>query len=244
MFDLYYDPIPTDRCWAKDICRNYMTKNCNNYCVRFKELNFLMQHSELPISKQYKLPLIPEEVDVESFNRLVIIKENIINFVETGQNLYIYGTKTGNGKTSWAIKLLQEFIHRSWEGNCYTEIALFIHVPSFLLNSKLSIKTIIPEYDRIIPQIGEIDLVVWDDISVSNLTNYEFELLLSFIDKRTFAGKSNIFTSNITPQKLPITLGERIASRINDSIQIELHGSDRRGKVDWFADIEQNNSNK
>lgn len=244
MFDTYYEPIPTKQCWAKHTCPNYMSHLCNNYCVQFKELNFLMQHSELPIDKQFDIPLIPEDVDVESFKRLAIIRANITNFVETGQNLYIYGTKTGNGKTSWAIKLLQEFIHQNWEGNCYNEIALFVHVPSFLLNSKLSIKTEIPEYSRILPQLSNIDLVVWDDISVSNLTNYEFELLLSFIDKRTFAGKSNIFTSNITPQKLPNTLGERIASRINDSIKIELLGSDRRGKVDWFADFEQNNTSK
>ena len=42
-------------------------------------------------------------------------------------------------------------------------------------------------------------------------------------------GKSNIFTSNLGSKELANSLGERLASRIcNKSIDIELHGSDKR----------------
>jgi DNA replication protein DnaC len=42
-------------------------------------------------------------------------------------------------------------------------------------------------------------------------------------------GKSNIFTSNLGNKELTNALGERLASRIcNKSIDIELHGTDKR----------------
>jgi DNA replication protein DnaC len=59
----------------------------------------------------------------------------------------------------------------------------------------------------------------------------EFELthLLNIIDNRLALGKSNIYTSNLNRQQLYNALGERLTSRIaNMSIDIELHGSDKR----------------
>ena len=42
-------------------------------------------------------------------------------------------------------------------------------------------------------------------------------------------GKTNIFTSNLGAKELTTAVGERLTSRIvNRSVDIELHGSDKR----------------
>jgi DNA replication protein DnaC len=52
------------------------------------------------------------------------------------------------------------------------------------------------------------------------------------IDARLNVEKTNIFTSNLNPAQMTEALGERIASRIcNKSIDIELHGTDKRNLV-------------
>ena len=73
------------------------------------------------------------------------------------------------------------------------------------------------------------DLVIWDDIAAKVGSEFELNHLLSLINYRMDAGKSNIFTTNLGPRELKTALGERLASRIsNKSINIELKGSDKR----------------
>ena len=74
------------------------------------------------------------------------------------------------------------------------------------------------------------DLVIFDDIAVSGISQYDYNNLLMFIDNRILNGKNNIFTSNKTSKNsLEDTIGSRLASRIWDTSQIiELKGKDRR----------------
>ena len=73
-------------------------------------------------------------------------------------------------------------------------------------------------------------LVVWDEVGVKALSEYEHEHLLNFINARIDMQKANIYTSNMNALQLKEKLGERLFSRFyNLSTIITLHGSDKRG---------------
>lgn len=73
------------------------------------------------------------------------------------------------------------------------------------------------------------DVIIWDDIGTKTITSFESENLLSIIDTRINAGKSNFYTSNISGQELRESLGDRLYSRIVDlSENIEFKEADMR----------------
>lgn len=185
-----------------------------------------MLHSDLPINQQKPISLIPEDCDYNVFCDLRDIKDDILNFVESGKNLFICGP-TGNGKTSWAIKLLTKYFDEIWAGNGFRTRGLFIHVPTLLLKAKDFSNPLSSEYKQ---NIMDADLVVWDEIGAAGLSNYDFNQLLMYIDHRMLTGKSNIYTTNlITQNDLVNVLGERLASRVNSAtVKIRLQGKDRR----------------
>ena len=62
--------------------------------------------------------------------------------------------------------------------------------------------------------IMEADLVVWDEVGVKAVTQFEHEHLLNLINLRLLEGKSNIYTSNLSGGELYQMLGDRLYSRI------------------------------
>ena len=74
------------------------------------------------------------------------------------------------------------------------------------------------------------DLVVWDDIASTKLSEYDISQLLILVDNRIIDCKSNIFTGNLTSKEsVEKAVGSRLASRIwNSSTVVEFKGKDRR----------------
>ncbi len=209
-------------CWYKEVCTN---DSCDS-CIRYAEMKYLMECSGIPEKRQYPEKLIGDE-DLDAFVRLAEIKDNISDFVERGKNLYICSKYTGNGKTSWAIKLLLKYFDTVWAGNGFKMRGLFVNVPTLLISLK--------DFDN--PNLAELknnlllaDLIVWDDIAASYMTNYDLTQLMMYIDQRVLLQKSNIFTGNLTTEsQLKKMLGDRLASRVwNTSEVVEFVGKDRR----------------
>lgn len=228
MYELNFDK---EQCWYKTVCEHFdNTEICNKRCVRYSEIDYLMYLSNIPKARQQPFKLIPENADMEAFKYLNEIKKDITNFVKNGENLYIYSNNFGNGKTSWAIKIMQEYFNRVWYGNRYRCRGLFIFVPSFLTNLKRNISNPTEEFDSFLNRIIEADLVIWDDIGANKLSDYDHTQLLTYIDQRKLNLKSNIYTGNLDYDKLMEYLGARLTSRIwNDSNIVKLIGLDRRG---------------
>lgn len=231
MYELNFD---SDKCWYKTVCEYFGNEEqCNKRCIRYSEIDYLMYLSNIPKARQQPFQLIPEEVDMQAFLDLNEIKKDIENFVKQGENLYIYSSNFGNGKTSWAIKIMQEYFNRVWYGNRYRCRGLFIFVPSFLTSLKRNISNPTEEFDSFLTRIIEADLVIWDDIGANKLSDYDYTQLLTYIDQRKLNLKSNIYTGNLNYEQLLEYVGTRLTSRIwNDSIIIELVGVDRRGFAD------------
>ena len=217
-----------NKCVFSDVCKK---ENCNENCIRFQEFDFLLRSSGIPLNKAKpdKLKLVPEEQDLDSFCDLKEIKDNIVDFVNDGCNLYLFSSGCGNGKTTWAIKIVLKFFNEIWIGNGFKPRALFINVPTFMNELRNNISTKNNSVEKLKKLIPVVDLIVWDDIGAVNIKEFDHLVLLSYIDQRIIEGKSNIYTGNLTPVNLEKVVGQRLYSRIwNNSYRIELYGGDRR----------------
>lgn len=176
--------------------------------------------------------LHPEKdgTDLPEFRALKAMSDDIVNFVNDGRQLYLHSSQAGNGKTSWSLKLLQSYFNQIWEKSALRCRALFINVPTFLIELKNHISEKSEYVENILENVKKCDLVIWDDIGTKSATSFEHEHLLSMIDSRINNGKANIFTSNLNDEEMHQVLGDRLASRIcNLDMNICFHGGDKRG---------------
>lgn len=213
-----------DDCWYKNVCQN----ECSDTCIRYLEMKYLIDNSNIPKARQYPVVLQADYHDYKAFCTLADIKDDIVSYVDRGFNLYITSAETGNGKTSWAIKLMLKYFDSIWAGNGFKIRGLFVHVPTLLNQLKNFQNPLSEEYKR---NLFECDLVVWDDIASTDMSAYDHSQLLSYVDQRVFSEKANIFTGNIANfESLAKAVGEKLASRIyRTSTVVEFKGKDRRG---------------
>ena len=211
-------------CIYSEVCDN----ECKSFCLRYSEMKFMLDTSGIPKNKQKFNRLIPSDCDIQAFMSLAAIQTSVTDFVNNGCNLYLHSDNCGNGKTTWAIKLMLQYFHEIWAGNGFITRGLFINVPALIMAYKNNISKTNEMLMQTLDSILSVDMVVWDDIAVSQFTDFETNLLLSYIDQRVNNGMCNIFTGNIQPQQLKYKVGERLASRILSGYIIELKGGDNR----------------
>ena len=124
---------------------------------------------------------------------------------------------------------MTSYFDKIWYKSNFDCQALFVSVPRYLLALKASISGKNEYADTVNKYILEADLVVWDDIGIKSLTDFEHDYLYSYINDRVFNGKSNIFTTNGTLDTLPDILGPRLYSRVcKDCTVIEFKTGDSR----------------
>lgn len=212
-------------CWYREVCT---LDSCELSCIRFNEVKFLMDESGIPPTQQIPLVLTPDDCDYEAFKRLNEIKEGIVEWVEQGNNLYLCSNNTGNSKTSWTLKIMLKYFDSIWSGNGFRVRGVFVHVPTFLNRLKNFSNPLPEDYKE---KILNADLVIWDDIASTNISQWDYSQLLIYIDSRMLNKKSNIYTSNIADEdRLSEAIGARLSSRIYSSSEvIEFFGKDWRG---------------
>lgn len=215
----------------------YLASNCNgkdcdkDFCLKKYKMDSLYFAALMTESQKQHIVLRVDQdgTDLEQFKQLAAIEQDIVNFINSGKNLYLHSANCGCGKTSWSLRLTEAYFNKIWarsEAKCRV---LFISVPRFLLALKDNITAKNSYVEYIKENVFEADLVIWDDIAAKMGSEFELTHLLNIIDNRLALGKSNIYTSNLNRQQLYTALGERLTSRIaNMSIDIELFGSDKR----------------
>lgn len=228
--------ITSVNCYLRDRCKKLSKdSSCDQndiYCIKLFKVDRLYDNSLLSYKQRLHIDLYPDSngADHDNFKLLKSIEEHINQFVYNGKNLFIHSTITGNGKTSWAIRMMQAFVENNWiESDIDACRTLFINVPRFLLELKDNITNKSDYIDYIKRHIFEADLVVWDEIGVKALSDYDHENLLNLINTRLDMGRSNIYTSNLSSDELREKVGDRLYSRIvNISTNVELVGADKR----------------
>ena len=210
------------RCWYNAVCIG-AKDNCENDCIKFIEMKYLLENSGLPKKFQGPVKIHNSRVDSEEYQLPHEIADDIEAFVKDGENLIIMSKRTGNGKTTWACKLLTKYLDKVAIGNAFRDRALFVSFTDFKMKCKDFDNK---EFDLVgyRKKLENVDLVVWDDIADTELTDYEY------LEQRLSKGLSNIYTSNMVGKELEGYVGKRLYSRmVNGSVQIEFNETDKRG---------------
>ena len=137
--------IEPKNCWMKQTCSKYLEGNhdCDSerFCKKLFKLDQLYNNALITDKQRLfvKIRLDSDGTDFEEFNRLKNIQDNIVEFIDEGKNLYLWSLRCGNGKTLWAIRLIQAYFNKIWYSSDLKCKALFIHVPTYLLALKSAI---------------------------------------------------------------------------------------------------------
>ena len=195
--------------------------------------NLYLENSMIPKRYIADIPLRPSNKDEQTFIELNDIRKNIKDFVDSGNNLLICSNNVGNGKTTFAVKILKAYIEAMKLTPAVNNTpALFINVNSFLNEKKLAIEdqTLLEKVRLTEKNILSAKLVVFDDIADKSLSEYDMNTLYYWLDYRTANLKSSIFTSNQVPEQLKKTLSAKVYSRlVNYSIVKYITDGDHRG---------------
>lgn len=218
------------KCYAEDYCKKEKS-SCSEVCGGYRILRALYTLSRIPLNYQYRMDLIPDDKDLRAFEALNEFKENILTHVDKGEGLYIWGENTGNGKTSWACKIMGYYFRKIAFSSGLENEGLYIYLPTFLDDLRNSYSNPSPEFDEELEMVKKCKLLIVDDIGAEKVTEWVRERIVSIINTRSSNGLSTIYTSNLSLKGLTDKLGDdRISSRIKGSVQeINLLGKDNRG---------------
>ena len=225
-----YEPSQNiSKCWYSKFCKKYNTELCTTSCKKFTQTDYLFQLSNLPKNMWKPIRINDSGLSSDVAETLNIILRDCEFFVKKGFNLYLYGD-TGVGKTSWAVKIMNNYFSEISEKNDFTPRGLYISVPSFLRDSKLYMTYKSENWLELLTTLQKCDIVIWDDIFQTDITKYESQLVYSYINERIFAGKCNIFTSNLSPEQVS-KVDARLHSRICEGSDcLRISGPDMRYK--------------
>ena len=205
----------------------------NNLADRIwqKKLNNLFELSGLP--KKYFEPqhLVKREVDAECWDWLEDVRNNIVEEVQRGLNIVITSTIVGNGKTSWAVRLLQRYLAETALDGRMVEKGMFVVSAQLLTefgdyNYFQTMKEFLERFEK----LKTCDLLVIDEIGGGSLTKASYPYLYDLVNYRVDNNLSTIYTTNYTDEEIIDLLGQRLYSRIYDtSVVLEFEASNVRG---------------
>lgn len=221
MYDVLEFNFRPEKCWFRDNCKNYNTSNCNCGCKIYYQYYYLVNLANIPENKQQPADLkLQAQKDIKKYEYLNDVKDNINQFVSKGCNLYLYSKYFGNGKTTWAIKLMSKYFSNIWPHNGTKCRGLFINIDDFLMQKRSQINHPNERFTEMEKLIPTVDLVIWDDIGVTKLKEYDHQILFPLINSRITNNKANIFTSNVIDEELYNNIGGRLGNRILDTSTI------------------------
>ena len=161
------------------------------------------------------------------------------------KNLYLWSEEKGNGKTSTAAALLNEFMMVGYKASlAYGEAMVkppsyFFDVNEFqTLYNTFNRAGIAPEraikaseaYYNMMEFAKRAPYTVFDDIGVRSATEAFRADLHSIINHRTANQLASIYTSNVPISQLDSLFDERLADRVRQHcLQIKFEGSSQRG---------------
>lgn len=199
---------------------------CYKMCVDFNEIDLMMHNANIPHKYIQPIVLYPScKEDVESFEILNEIKKNIAVMVQQGFNLYIKSNQRQNGKTSWGIKILQNYIHHLIGKPGSKDRALYLDLNEYLRELKLSFDSKDKEFKETEKVMRECDLLVLDGIDEVRLSEYERNYLKMIIKSRLANNLSNIFIGRNTAGNLINAIGNDLKYYVEDnSTVISIYG--------------------
>lgn len=160
------------KCYASDYCQKDKS-SCSDVCGGYRVLRALYNLSRIPERYRYTIALKPENgEDLEAFTTLDNYKNDVLSMVDEGRGLYIWGKSTGNGKTSWACKIMSYFFRKIAFNTGLENEGLYIFLPTFLEDLRDNYDNKDPEFDEILRMIKTCRLLIIDDIGAERVTDW------------------------------------------------------------------------
>lgn len=232
----FWDDMNLKPCPLAEMCAHANGIQCEYTCYYYHSAHSLIQQARIPSKYQGELKLKTTKEDLETYKTLNEFKNEVHSHVKQGHGLYLYSPTKGNGKTSWAIKILREYLKKvSPEADILECRGLYVNVPHYMKKLKDSID----DYDKDLQifrgHIEKAEVVVWDDIGREKPSDYSKEILYSGINYRYENDKSQIFTSNKSLDELTSQLGSESVDRIlGQCMPLEFMGRGRREETAWW----------
>lgn len=196
-----------------------------------KKVRQLLAESGVP--KKYFEPqeLVLRSVDSDAWNWLEDYRCNVMEHVKNGKSIVITSPIVGNGKTSWAIRLLQRYIAETALDGRLVDRAVFCVSSSMLeiFGDFGYFETSIEFFDYL-NRLKKCDLLVIDEIGSGRITQVSYNHFYDLVNYRVDNNLATIYTTNYNDEQIKDALGERLYSRIYDmSTVIEFSASNVRG---------------
>jgi len=235
---MWWEDFAQPTCKNSKTCKYVGTDKCLPNCYWYYISSALYNVSEIPETWRKEIKLVPEEVDLQMFTICKQFENAVLGHVEKGNGLFIYSNSVGNGKTSWAMKILQRYIQElSMTGIRFDgPKAYYVNVSELFetLRTNMENKEVTIKIEK---AIQDADLVIFDDMGVEAPTTWVKNKLYNYINYRYMNGKSMIVTSNLSFDQLGAKLDKRIADRIAEKCRpIHLRGISRRHSGRWWED--------
>ena len=231
--------VTFEQCSFRNSCKKWKEKQCPaqdtslpQFCAKLFKIDKLQENALLTDKQRehISLRIDSDGSDREAFIRLKQIEQDIETYISEGNNLYIFSKNTGNGKSSWMLRLLNAYFNKIWYKSDIVCRGMFINVPKFLISLRDNISQKSEYIQKIKENALTADVIIWDDIATKGFTTFEMENIYNIINNRLDEGKANFYTSNLIGQALLDAMGDRLYSRVmNASEIIEFVGKDKRG---------------
>ena len=179
----------------------------------------MFYNANIPRAFLQPIVLYPDKVDISTYELLSEIKNNIVELVENGFNITIRSKLRGNGKTSWGIKILQNYLHHIWHQPGGRTRGLYVDVPEYFSELKAEFDSKERNAKEFAKDIDSADLVIFDNIDENRLSDWERSVMKQHIKRRLNNGLSNIFISRYTEGQLVNMVGEDLAYYIQNNSQ-------------------------
>lgn len=181
------------------------------------KLNKLFEESGLP--KKYFKPqeLVERKEDSDAWDYLESVRNDIVENVQNGLSIVICSQTVGNGKTSWAIRLLQRYLAEVALDGRIANKGTFVVCAQLLtefgdFNYFESMQDFLDRFEK----LKTCDLLVLDEIGGGMLTKASYPYLYDLINYRVDNELSTIYTTNYSDEEIIELLGQRLYSRIYD----------------------------
>lgn len=206
------------KCEDRQLAREAEKTRCRLRFYKAKErfdyyslLNRSLQNATLENYKPTNETLAKAKNDIKSY----------IERFDGTKNLLLHGSY-GTGKSHLSVAVTKELMQRGKQ-------CLFLSLPKLLTKIKDTYKGKGISEDELLEVIQDVDLLVLDDLGAEHNTDWSVSKVFEILDDR--AGKSTIYTTNLSSKELKQRFGERNFSRLLDNTEIiVMNGQDYRRK--------------
>ena len=168
----------------------------------------------IDLNEKYNIPLRYHGATFENFKTETEEQKNVLETIKNhawNKNIYLNG-KVGTGKTHLAMCLKRQGAKYYRLSDFFREIRLDFNCEQELIN-----------------KLGNVKLLIFDEIGRQKFSDFEKNLFFEIIDKRWLAIKPTLLISNLTFKEFAEEYGNAILDRLRP-ILLMLSGESKRGE--------------